>query len=196
MLLGRSAITEARVAIRTASDPQPAERTPSSHLPPLSARPKELYIAGVALAGILRYLLLHVVLKFSGFAADLPLYVVVIGGGAPLVFDLAVKASRKEFGSDLLAAISIVVSAVIGEYLAGALVVLMLSGGMAIEAYAFGRAASALRAFASRFPSIAHRRLNGALVDIAVGAVAVGGRPPARNLPGRRRRDARPWRHG
>jgi heavy metal translocating P-type ATPase len=128
----------------------------------------------MAVAGIFLHLLLRVVLKSSGFAPDLPLYVVVIGGGAPLIFDLAVKASRKEFGSDLLAAISIVVSAAIGEYLAGALVVLMLSGGATLEAYAVGRASSVLRALAARFPSIAHRRLNGSLADIAVGAIAVG----------------------
>src|SRR5206468_2640743 len=39
--------------------------------------------------------------------------------------------SRREFGSDLLAGISIVASVLLGEYLAGSVVVLMLSGGEA-----------------------------------------------------------------
>ncbi len=52
----------------------------------------------------------------------------------------------REFGSDLLAGLSIVTSAVIGEYLAGSIVVLMLSGGTALEQYATRRASAVLGA--------------------------------------------------
>jgi len=59
--------------------------------------------------------------------------------------------------------------------LAGALVVLMLSGGGALEALAVRRASSVLRALARRTPSIAHR-IDGARnpADIAVADVAIG----------------------
>ena len=57
-----------------------------------------------------------------------------------------------QFGSDLLAGISIVTSAILGEYLAGSLVVLMLSGGEALEAYATRSASSVLQALARRMP--------------------------------------------
>src|SRR5579884_2176848 len=58
-----------------------------------------------------------------------PLLAVLVFGGLPLVYELLVKLLRREFGSDLLAGLSIITSIVLGEYLAGALVVLMLSGG-------------------------------------------------------------------
>src|SRR4051812_21822893 len=64
-----------------------------------------------------------------GFRLDqLPL-AVALACGLPLLLDLAAKLWRREFGSDLLAGIAIVVSILLGEYLAGAIVVLMLAGG-------------------------------------------------------------------
>jgi cation transport ATPase len=81
---------------------------------------------------------------------------------------------RREFGSDLLAGISIVTSVLLGEYLAGSLVVLMLSGGEALEAYAVRSASSILEALARRMPSRAHRKSNGKVVDIALHEVAKG----------------------
>jgi heavy metal translocating P-type ATPase len=81
---------------------------------------------------------------------------------------------RGRFGSDLLAGISIVTSVLLGEYLAGTLVVLMLSGGQALEAYAVRRASSALAALARRMPSVAHRSRGGSLEDVPLDAVAVG----------------------
>src|SRR5581483_1312810 len=84
------------------------------------------------------------------------------------------KLAHGEFGSDLLAGISIVTSVILGEYLAGTLVVLMLSGGETLEAYAVRRASSALAALARRMPSVAHRRRDGAIEDVPLDAVAVG----------------------
>ena len=87
---------------------------------------------------------------------------------------LLTKVVNLEFGSDLLAGISIVTSALLGEYLAGALVVLMLSGGGALEAYAVRSASSVLAALARRMPSAAHRKQDGQVADVALGAVALG----------------------
>lgn len=50
--------------------------------------------------------------------------------------ELALRLAHREFGSDLLAGIAIVTAVLLGEYLAGALVVLMLSGGEALESFA------------------------------------------------------------
>jgi heavy metal translocating P-type ATPase len=111
----------------------------------------------------------------SGFRpADVPLLVALVAGGGFLVFGLIARVARGEFGSDLLAGISIVTSVVLGEYLAGTLVVLMLSGGEALEAYAVRRASSALAALARRMPSVAHRRRDGTIHDVPLDAVAVG----------------------
>jgi heavy metal translocating P-type ATPase len=79
-----------------------------------------------------------------------------------------------QFGSDLLAGLSIVTSAILGEYLAGSLVVLMLSGGEALEAYAVRNASSVLNALAKRMPTVAHRRFDGRVEDVAIADVAIG----------------------
>jgi P-type E1-E2 ATPase len=107
-------------------------------------------------------------------AQDVPLYGVLAVGGLPLVASLALKLIRRQFGSDLLAGISIVASALLGEYLAGALVVLMLSGGEALEAFALGRASSVLQALARRMPMLAHRRVNHQVAEVALDDVRVG----------------------
>ncbi|MFM8401162.1 MAG: heavy metal translocating P-type ATPase, partial [Pirellula sp.] len=65
---------------------------------------------------------------------------------------------KLEFGADLLGGISIIVSILLGEYLAGAIIVLMLSGGEALETYAMSNATSVLSALAKRLPTMAHRR--------------------------------------
>jgi heavy metal translocating P-type ATPase len=90
--------------------------------------------------------------------ANWPLLAALIIGGIPLVWELFTAMLKGQFGSDLLAGISIVTSVFLQEYLAGAIVVLMLSGGQALEAYAVRSASSVLDALAKRVPSIAHRR--------------------------------------
>ncbi len=105
---------------------------------------------------------------------DWPLYAALALGGGPLVFDLSRQLLRRNFSSDLLAGISIVTSVALGEYLAGTLVVLMLSGGQALESYAVSRASSALSALASRLPSVAHRRRGDQVEDVPLDAIEPG----------------------
>ncbi|BBO33416.1 cadmium-transporting ATPase [Lacipirellula parvula] len=131
-------------------------------------------IACVALAGIAVHLILCYVIHSGSPSYQIPLWVVLVFGGIPLVYELLKKLAKREFGSDLLAGISIVTAAVLGEYLAGALVVLMLSGGEALESYAVRSASSVLRALAQRIPSIGHRSQGGQVVDVSLSEVAVG----------------------
>ncbi|MEK7795565.1 MAG: heavy metal translocating P-type ATPase [Candidatus Hydrogenedentota bacterium] len=131
-------------------------------------------IAVIAIAGIAIHLSLHFGAITSKEAARIPLFVVLSLGGVPLIWGLIAKLVKREFGADLLAGISIVTSAFLGEYLAGALVVLMLSGGAALERFAVLRASSVLQALAKRMPNIAHRRLNGQLSDISLDDVRIG----------------------
>lgn len=135
---------------------------------------RELYIAALALVAIGAHLVLRYALAVDTVVHRLPLWVALAAGGAPLVFQLLRKALRKEFGSDLLAGISIVTAVLLEEYLAGTLVVLMLSGGEAIEAFALDRASSVLKALAARLPSVAHRKVGDAIEDVPVSAVEVG----------------------
>ncbi len=104
----------------------------------------------------------------------LPLLVALLLGGTPLVIGVVRRLFAGEFSADALAAISIITSIVLGEYLAGVIVVLMLAGGQALESFAARRASSALNALARRMPTVAHQRGEGGLRDIPIGAVAVG----------------------
>lgn len=131
-------------------------------------------IALLAAAAIIVHLVLRFGVHASASAANAPLLAALILGGLPLILELAGNVLRGEFGSDLLAGMSIIVSLLLGQYLAGVLVVLMLSGGQALEAYALRNASSVLRALAGRMPSIAHRKMDGELKDVPLREVAVG----------------------
>ena len=131
-------------------------------------------IAIVAITGIAVHLVLRFLVKCPQLYYDLPLFAALALGGTPLVYGLAVKAARREFGSDLLAGISIVASVILGEYLAGTLVVLMLSGGNVLEGYAVRSASSVLDALARRMPSVAHRELDGAIADVPLDELRPG----------------------
>jgi heavy metal translocating P-type ATPase len=106
--------------------------------------------------------------------ADLPLVAMLLAGGVPLVASLLRNLARGEFGSDMLAGISIVTSIILGEYLAGVLVVLMLSGGEAIESRAVSRAGDVLHALARRMPTVAHKKAPAGLTDVALTDIAEG----------------------
>ena len=106
--------------------------------------------------------------------AELPLVVMLVLGGVPLVWDLLTKLFAGTFGSDLLAGISIVTSVLLGEYLAGVLVVVMLSGGAALESRAVSRAGDVLAALARRMPTLAHRKTTAGITDVPLGEITVG----------------------
>jgi heavy metal translocating P-type ATPase len=139
---------------------------------------KQTLIAALAILAIIGYLLLRFG-PWSGSTAfglplaDLPLICALVFGGTPLVLELFLKLVQRKFGSDLLAGISIVTSLVLGEFLAGTFVVLMLSGGEALEAYAVRSASSVLAALARRMPSVAHRKKDGQISNVPLEAVGI-----------------------
>jgi heavy metal translocating P-type ATPase len=123
-------------------------------------------------------IILHLALRF-GFHTTretyrIPLLAILVLGGLPMLYDLLRKLLKREFGSDLLGGISIVTSLLLGEYLAGSIIVLMLAGGEALENYALRSASSVLAALAKRMPSIAHRKRESEIVDVGLQEVAVG----------------------
>src|SRR6266508_5744336 len=103
-----------------------------------------------------------------------PLYLTLIIGGVPLFLDLIRKILRRELGADVLACIAIITSVFLGEYLVGAIIVLMFSGGIALEQYATHRASSVLEALAKRMPRVAHRRLSTGVADVSLDEVSIG----------------------
>jgi heavy metal translocating P-type ATPase len=148
-------------------------RTMTAARATLSRLPKETYIAGITIVAIV----LHLVLRYGTHAplrmALAPLIVALLVGGAPLVFDLAKKLLKREFGSDLLAGISILTAVALGQYLVAAIVVLMLSGGAALEEFATARASSVLDALARRMPGVAHRQDPAGMADVKLEEIRI-----------------------
>jgi cation transport ATPase len=135
---------------------------------------QETYIAILSAAGILLYFVLRYGVRAPAPATLFPLYATLLIGGAPLVLALVRKLISREFGSDLLAGVSILSSVLLGEYLVGSIIVLMLSGGAALEHYATRRASSVLDALAKRMPQTAHRKLGSEIADVALEEISIG----------------------
>jgi len=143
----------------------------------VSSRPwhrKTTVIAALSVAAIVTHLALRFGFRTSPATAQIPLLVTLAIGGVPLLYDLLRKLLKREFGSDLLGGISIITSVLLGEYLAGSIIVLMLAGGEALESYALRSASSVLAALARRMPSVAHRKRDSGIVDVGLQDVAVG----------------------
>lgn len=121
---------------------------------------------------------IHLFLRF-GFVdlrpyMNIPLYIALGIGGSICVFDLLCKFITLEFGSDLLAGVSIVTSVLLQEYLAGSIVVLMLSGGQALENFARQTASKMLQLLAKRAPTTAHKKEGEAFQDIKIDDIVIG----------------------
>ncbi len=95
-------------------------------------------------------------------------------GGTPLVFQTVRGMLRGRFAADIVATLAIVAALLLGQYFAGTVIVLMQSGGEALEAYAMRRASHSLEALLERAPKVAHRLRGDALDDVPVDAVQVG----------------------
>lgn len=102
------------------------------------------------------------------------LLAVVLLGGLPLLWETVQQFLHKEFSVDVIAVLAIAGSLLLGQYLAGAFVVLMLSGGEALETYALRRARSSLSALAERAPRSAHIWRGNELISIPAEQIDVG----------------------
>lgn len=134
----------------------------------------EACIALLTILSIAAYLILQYALADFKAYAPYPLYVALAIGGSIQIFDLARKLFHFEFGSDLLAGLSIITSILLEEYLAGTLVVLMLSGGQTLENYAIRTASRMLEVLSKRAPKSAHRQSKGGIEEIPVEEIAIG----------------------
>jgi heavy metal translocating P-type ATPase len=81
---------------------------------------------------------------------------------------------RGQLSVDVIALIAMVGALVLGEYLAAAVIAVMLAGGNALEAAAIGRAKRELTALVERAPRTAGRRRGDQIEEVPVDAVGVG----------------------
>jgi len=141
--------------------------------PPTSTPPAFRWQLAV-LALCLLAIAVHLSLRAAGLAAtNIPLLIAVVLGGVPLALEILLKLLHRDFGADLLALLALVTGVWLQEYLAAVLIMLMLSGGQALESYALRKASAVMEALAQRMPSIAHLRKGGAQRDIAIADIAI-----------------------
>jgi heavy metal translocating P-type ATPase len=94
--------------------------------------------------------------------------------GAPVVWRTLRGALAGHFATDVVAMLAIVGAVAIGQPLAGLVIVLMQSGGEALEHYAEGRASRAIRDLEAAAPRSAHRLDDGRVTEIAADDIRVG----------------------
>jgi heavy metal translocating P-type ATPase len=92
----------------------------------------------------------------------------------PLTVSIARTLAAGRVGVDAIALVAMAGALAVGEYLAGAVIALMLSGGNALEAAASRRARRELTALLERMPTIAHRRRGEAWVEVPVEELEIG----------------------
>ena len=92
----------------------------------------------------------------------------------PLIVTTARSLLEGDVGVDAIALVAIVWALALGEFLAAAIVALMMSGGTALERWAAGRARRELRLLVERAPRIAHRYVGDAVLEVAVDELVPG----------------------
>lgn len=99
---------------------------------------------------------------------------VIVLGGTPIIYSALKAVYSLNFRVDFLASIAIVASVIVGEYIASAIVVLMLSGGEILEEYASEKATLAIEKLVQTIPGQARVRRNGNEIIIPIEEVQLG----------------------
>jgi heavy metal translocating P-type ATPase len=100
-------------------------------------------------------------------------FATLVIGSLPIVFQTIKGMLRGHFASDIVASLAILTAIFMNEAFAGAVVVLMQSGGEALEAYGLRRATTSLQSLLTRAPRFAFRKRGDSLEKIDVGHVAI-----------------------
>jgi heavy metal translocating P-type ATPase len=129
-------------------------------------------LALVALLGLVTGL----ILKSAGHdtAADRSWALVIVLLIVPETLAVLRTLLSGRLGVDSIALLAMATALIMEQYLAGAVVALMLSGGNALEEWAAGRSRRELTALIERAPISAHRLDGGQVEEIPIEAIAVG----------------------
>jgi heavy metal translocating P-type ATPase len=129
-------------------------------------------LALAALAGVLGGGALHLVGQPAAGNATWATTVAVML--VPLAWSVGRSLLAGDVGVDAIALVSMGGALALGEYLAGAVIALMLAGGNALEELAGRRARRELTMLVERMPRIAHVRRGDAITELHVDEVGVG----------------------
>ena len=102
------------------------------------------------------------------------LFALTAVGTIPLLYEMVRSIIRKQFGVDLIAATAIISALSVGEVVAAAVILLMLSGGKFLETFAQGKARRSLENLLKKTPSVAHICKGEEIVDTDVLKIVVG----------------------
>jgi heavy metal translocating P-type ATPase len=126
-------------------------------------------IVGIAIGGVLR-------LTGTPDAAQIAWAITTILALLSLLREVSVGLLRREPGVDVIALLAMAGSLALGEFLAGAVIALMLATGDALESFADRRARRELSSLLERAPRAVRRYEDGALSERPIEDVAPGDR--------------------
>ena len=128
---------------------------------------------------IITVAVIALVLQFIAHQALAAQWLITIVG-AVMAFGMLMGMIRTlrsgKYGVDLLAITAVVATLAVGEYWAALVVLVMLTGGDALEDFASRRANSELQALLDKTPEVAHRVTNDTITDVDVDSLKVGDR--------------------
>ena len=102
-------------------------------------------------------------------------FITLVIGGVPIVLETIKGILHGRFASDIVAMLAIITAILTNEAFPGVIIVIMQSGGKALEDYAFRKATTSLDELMTRSPKIAHRKVNDKEVeDVGVERIRIG----------------------
>jgi heavy metal translocating P-type ATPase len=102
-------------------------------------------------------------------------FITLVIGGVPIVLETIKEILHGRFASDIVAMLAIITAILTNEAFPGVIIVIMQSGGKALEDYAFRKATTSLDELMTRSPKIAHRKVNDKVVeDVGVERIRIG----------------------
>lgn len=121
-------------------------------------------------------IIIALVLKLLGqdTASNIVLGVVAVIELIPLLWSMWQDFKTGRYGIDILAATAIIASVLLKEYWAAIVIVLMLTGGEALENYAENRAKSELKSLLENAPQKANLLKKGKIVEVTVNEIKIG----------------------
>lgn len=127
-----------------------------------------------AIVGLFFGIICHYGLNDAGLG-HLIWFIVLTIGGLPIIYETIKGLVHRHFVSDIVATLAIITAIVTNEAFPGVIIVIMQSGGKALEDYAFRKATNSLDELMARSPKMAHKKINDQNVeDIEVKDIRVG----------------------
>ncbi len=101
-------------------------------------------------------------------------FITLVIGGAPIIWQTVRDMLHLHFASDIVALLAIVAAILMNNAFPGLVIVLMQSGGKALEDHAFKKASFSLDTLLAHSPRFAHRKKDQDLEEINVSDVRIG----------------------